>query len=239
MGSESKSFPLLSGSDVHRVPISRKDADRAEGNRRLWLEILVGYGFILMAIWTPDGPLKFAWMMLAVISIASFAFVDSYSSAEMGLGVPPGRGSATILLFGLLMAAMLPVAALLSGQNLAPAPVRWHTAWQYVIWAVMQQFILQSFMYVRLEWLVGSRKAVIAAASLFALAHIPSPVLTVCTFVGGLFFCEMFRRYRNIFALGIAHAVLGLTVAASFSDHLLHHMRVGIGYLMFHPHHLP
>src|SRR5438045_6992669 len=126
MGSEAKSFPLLSGSDLHTaVPSSRKVGGRTEAKRRLWIEILVGYGFILMAIWTPDGPLKFAWMMLAVISIASFAFLDSYSPAEMGVGVPPGRDSARILFFGLLMAAMLPIAALLSGQNLAPAPVRW------------------------------------------------------------------------------------------------------------------
>lgn len=54
-------------------------------------------------------------------------------------------------------------------------------------------------------------------------------------FVGGLFFCEMFRRYRNIFPLGLVHALLGLTLAASFSDAVLPHMRVGIGYIRFHP----
>jgi membrane protease YdiL (CAAX protease family) len=80
---------------------------------------------------------------------------------------------------------------------------------------------------------------VFTAAALFSVAHIPSPVLTVCTLVGGLFFCEMFRRQRSIFPLGIAHAILGLTVAASFSNGILHHMRVGIGYLMFHSNHLP
>jgi hypothetical protein len=45
----------------------------------------------------------------------------------------------------------------------------------------------------------------------------------------------MFRRYRSIVPLGLAHAALGLTMAASFSDSLLHHMRVGIGYLVLHP----
>jgi hypothetical protein len=48
-------------------------------------------------------------------------------------------------------------------------------------------------------------------------------------------FCEMFRRYRNIFPLGLVHAVLGLTIAASLPDSLLHHMRVGLGYLTYHP----
>jgi len=60
-------------------------------------------------------------------------------------------------------------------------------------------------------------------------------VLTLMSLAGGLLFCEMFRRYRNIFPLGLVHATLGLTIAASFPDSLLHHMRVGLGYLTYRP----
>jgi membrane protease YdiL (CAAX protease family) len=94
---------------------------------------------------------------------------------------------------------------------------------------------LQSFFYVRMESLLGSRRAVWGAALLFCLAHFPSTVLTLMSFIGGLLFCEMFRRYRNIFPLGLVHAALGLTIAASLPDRLLHHMRVGIGYLLYRP----
>ena len=69
------------------------------------------------------------------------------------------------------------------------------------------------------------------AATLFSAAHLPSPILTTFTLVGGLFFCEMFRRYRSIYPIGIVHAVLGLTIAVTMPDSLLHNMRVGIGYL--------
>jgi len=86
---------------------------------------------------------------------------------------------------------------------------------------------------VRMESLMGSRRAVWATGLLFALAHIPSPLLTAASFAGGLIFCEMFRRYRSIYPLGLVHAVLGLTIAASYSDALLRHMRVGIGYLTY------
>jgi membrane protease YdiL (CAAX protease family) len=113
--------------------------------------------------------------------------------------------------------------------------VPWRRAWQYAIWALEQEFILQSFFYVRLESFLGSRRAVWGAALLFCAAHLPSPVLTLLSLIGGLLFCEMFRRYRNIFPLGLVHAVLGLTIAASFPDSLLHHMRVGLGYLSHHP----
>jgi membrane protease YdiL (CAAX protease family) len=105
---------------------------------------------------------------------------------------------------------------------------------QYVIWSLAQEFILQSVFFLRLEAVFGSRKAVVAAAFLFALAHIPNPILTILSFWGGLLFCESFRRWRNLFPLGIVHAALGLTIAASLPDKWLHHMRVGIGYLTLH-----
>ncbi len=93
---------------------------------------------------------------------------------------------------------------------------------------------MQSFFYVRLESLLGSRRALWAAAFLFGVPHLPSPVLTLLSFVGGWLFCELFRRYRNIFPLGVVHAMLGLTIAASLPDSLLHHMRVGLGYIVYH-----
>jgi hypothetical protein len=43
----------------------------------------------------------------------------------------------------------------------------------------------------------------------------------------------MFRRYRSIYPIGIVHAVLGLTVAVTMPDSILHNMRVGIGYLRY------
>lgn len=121
-------------------------------------------------------------------------------------------------------------------RSLGPAqPVPWRRAWQYAIWAMQQEFILQSFFYLRLESLLGSRRALLGAACLFSAAHLPSPLLTLLSFIGGLLFCEMFRRYRNIFPLGLVHAVLGLTIAASLPDSMLHHMRVGLGYLLYRP----
>src|SRR5207245_11446118 len=91
----------------------------------------------------------------------------------------------------------------------------------------------QSFFFVRLESLLGSRRAVLATTILFAAAHIPNPILTIGSLFAGFFFCEMFRRYRNIFPLRVVHVILGLTMAASVSDALLHHMRVGIGFVQF------
>ncbi len=117
-----------------------------------------------------------------------------------------------------------------------PANASWpqlHSIVEYAVWALVQQFILQAFFFVRLETLLGGKRAVLLSSLLFASTHWPNPVLTVGTLLGALFFCEAFRRYRNLIPLGVVHAALGITLAECIPDQLLHHMRVGIGY--WHP----
>lgn len=227
MAAESKSFPEL---------IAQQAAPLGRTSRRvLWMQTGLVYSLIVSASWTPEGPAKVALMTGAAALIIMFAAGSRFTAREMGLGIPSLRGSFAIVGLGILLAASIPLIAAATGLRFPPMrEVPWRGARQYVVWALMQQFALQAFFYLRMESLLGSRRAILPTALLFSIIHIPSPVLMIATLFGGLFFCEMFRRYRTILPLGVVHALLGLTVAASFSDHLLHHMRVGIGYLPFH-----
>jgi hypothetical protein len=169
----------------------------------------------------------------AAACVLAFAACGSWGPREMGLSRPLA-GTGKILLIGALVCGVIWFAGLglrFVGPGYA---IPWNRSWQYAIWAMVQQFILQSVFFVRLEPMVGSRRAILCAASLYALAHIPSPVLTLLSFLGGLLFSELFRRWRNLFPLGVIHAALGLTIANSLPDKWLHHMRVGIGYLTTH-----
>src|SRR5262249_21251084 len=77
-----------------------------------------------------------------------------------------------------------------------PTPIGWHM-WGYVIWAFLQQFILQDFFLLRLLRLQQSKGvAVFTAALLFSVAHLPNPVLTVATLLWGLTACTIFLKYR-------------------------------------------
>ena len=172
-------------------------------------------------------------VLSAAFFILWFTLRGRYSIRELGLA-RPGSGAFVMFVSGAVMVVTIALAGL-AIHSFGPAqPVPWRRAWQYAIWALQQEFILQSFFYVRLESLLGSRRALWAAAFLFGVPHLPSPVLTLLSFVGGWLFCELFRRYRNIFPLGVVHAMLGLTIAASLPDSLLHHMRVGLGYIVYH-----
>ena len=196
-------------------------------------EIGLVFTLILVAIWTPQGPMNSFVSIVAAACVVAFAVTGRWGASEMGL-IQPFSGAAYTLLAGVLLCGVTALAGV-PLKHVGPSySVPWSRSWQYGVWSLQQEFILQSVFFVRLEAVLGSRRAVIASASLFAIAHIPSPVLTVLAFLGGLLFCECFRRWRNLFPLGIIHAALGLTIAASFPDQWLHHMRVGIGYLTIH-----
>jgi membrane protease YdiL (CAAX protease family) len=196
------------------------------------IEVALIFGLILTAVWTPQGHVNTGVSLAAVLFTLALTLRSHYSAQELGLARPLS-GAIVILALGMLFMLMIAAAGSFTRILGPPQPLPWNRAWQYAIWALVQQFILQSFMYVRLESVFGSRSAVLTASALFAVAHLPSPLLTVLSLMGALFFCEMFRRYRNIFPLGLVHAVLGLTIAASLPDSVLHHMRVGLGYLMY------
>jgi len=230
MGSESKSFPSPPSQLTSARVVVR--GNQVSDLRKL-MEVALVFGLILVAVWTQQGELNTAVSWAALFSTVALTLFSRYSLQELGLARPLS-GAAVMLalgaLFVLIIAAIGAFARVLGPSQ----PLPWHRAWQYAIWALLQQFILQSFIYVRLESIFGSWRALLIASGLFSVAHLPSPALTLLSLMGALFFCEMFRRYRNIFPLGLIHAALGLTIAASLPDHVLHHMRVGIGYLMYH-----
>ena len=231
-------FPQVScssQSSTGTIQIATENSTLASSDRMLWLQLILGYGLIMAAVWTPEGPVKLTLMLLATACIVLFSLAGRYSLLQMGLKSPTAAAAFRIVGYGILLACAIPLASMALGEHVAPLRhLPWHSAWQYTIWAMIQEFILQSFIYIRVESLFGSRSAVAVTALLFAAVHVPSPVLTLFTLIGGLFFCEMFRRYRSIIPLGVVHAMLGLTIAVSFSDGILHHMRVGIGYLTIH-----
>ena len=120
----------------------------------------------------------------------------------------------------------------------SPPPFLVHVS-GYVIWAFLQQFILQAYVLLRLlRMKLPQRWAVVVAAVMFMCAHIPNPVLIPLTLAWGLISCVLFLRYRNLYTLGLAHGILGICIAVTVPNAIQHHMRVGLGYMHYHPHHV-
>lgn len=207
-------------------------------NRRaLWLQVLSVYASLEAALWTA-GLVQVCFIALTAALAVAWGVSGSSRWQDLGLApVPIRRGW-----------WLVPVGAAVGGLILLGA-WRWHTLRPpggllaaclgvvlSLIWALLQQFLAQSFFFLRLEQLLrGGRRAVIATALLFASTHIPNPVLVPVTLVGGLVLSEVFRRHRTLYPLAVAHALVALALAISIPESVLHDMRVGIGYFRFHP----
>src|SRR5207342_2115974 len=87
--------------------------------------------------------------------------------------------------------------------------------------------------------LPNANLAALISASVFALAHLPNPVLTPLTLIWGFTACLVFIRVRNVYPLAIAHAIFGICIAVTIPASILHNMRVGLGYITYQePHQL-
>jgi membrane protease YdiL (CAAX protease family) len=200
-----------------------------------WLQLVIGYGILEVALWTSGHTQAIAsWAVAAWC--ASSVVAQGRSARELGVGTA-GFSRALIALPVSAAASLAIISTAWAAGSLrelhGEAPV-WLHALSYALWAVFQQFLLQSFFYVNLERLLGDgRKAAWITAGLFAAAHIPNPVLVPATFLAAIFFVKVFQKARNIYPLGIAHALLGLAVAISAPSGLIRNMRVGVSYFRY------
>jgi membrane protease YdiL (CAAX protease family) len=229
-----KSFSVVQSLTCPTVRHSTRNPAGSSATLKI-TQIFISYFFILAAIWTPSHLMQAIWMFAAAVAIFTFALRSRPTPSDLGIRMPAPAPALSIMLIASLATVLIFAAALLAGQSI-PATPNWPTfsaMLQYLPWAILQEFILQSFFFLSFESILGGKRAVWFSAILFASAHIPNPVLTVATFFGALFFCEMFRRYRSLLPLGLVHAALGIALALCVPTPFLHHMRVGIGYLRF------
>jgi hypothetical protein len=204
---------------------------------RVWRcgQIALAYGLLEASLWT-EGHTQRMFALATAVWIVAATLLSRRSLRQLGLGTSGFVKSLIAIPIALVAASIIVLigwkAETLRGLFGARPPL-WHSS-GYAIWALIQQFILNSFFYLNLEELLGDHeRALWGAAALFCFAHIPNPVLMAGTLLAALFLVSMFQRYRNIYPLGVAHAIVGLSLAVTVPDVWIRHMRVGISYLHF------
>ena len=200
-------------------------------------ELFIGYALILAVIWTPR-PLQH-WLYVIALGWFIVSLTLSFESwKSMGCCVAGFWRASWIVGLALILAAVATwAAATLHTLHHPGTPVRWvMTFGGYAVWALAQQLLLQGYFLARaLRLIPNANAAALLAAAVFALAHLPNPVLTPLTLVWGLTACLLFIRSRNVYPLAIAHAVFGICVAITVPASILHNMRVCLGYLRYEP----
>ena len=116
------------------------------------------------------------------------------------------------------------------GHELGFAPLRPRFLW-VPLWALFQQYALQGFINRRAQLAVGPGvKSIMLVAAVFALLHLPNPLLTPLTLVGGLIWAAAYQRAPNLFAVALSHTTLSLLLALSLPPHIVYNLRVGLKY---------
>jgi hypothetical protein len=195
------------------------------------LEPLLMFGLILAYIWKLRFWHPSCWIAIPALMVLSHLLRHESPRA---LGLEPHhlpdclKELAPVLIFiallllsaGLRLPALRPIG--FAGALLALAA--------YLPWGLAQQYALNAYFVNRLDSTLSTRAASLVAALLFSAAHAPNPFLMAVTLPLGWCATVYYRRTRNLYLLGIAHAGVGLLLFLVAPDSLSRHLRVGPGW---------
>lgn len=98
-------------------------------------------------------------------------------------------------------------------------------------WALFQQYALQGYMNRRAQAALGKGGgSILLVATLFAMLHLPNPVLAVLTLLGGLIWATIYQREANLFALAASHTIASISLAIALPLNVINGLRVGFKY---------
>jgi membrane protease YdiL (CAAX protease family) len=101
----------------------------------------------------------------------------------------------------------------------------------YFVWCVLQQLLYQSVICAVLRKRVSKPwTAALLSGALFAVLHLPNPVLVPATFVWGVFAFMLFQGCRSVLALALLQMMLSSMLLWVAPYHLTRGFRTGPSY---------
>ncbi len=177
------------------------------------------------------GPNKIVFAIPVALALTLMIFshrVYGETLHDLGFRIDNFVASAKLLLLPTIIAIALII--VISGFSAVDRPFRW----RFLLvpgWALFQQYALQGYINRRAQILGGTGwKSVFLVALVFAIVHLPNPLLFALTFVGGVIWALVYQKQPNLFALALSHAAASVTLALYVPSIWTNSLRVGFKY---------
>ena len=188
----------------------------------------------LVLLWTwllaPRVPDQLAVGVGAAVILVSV--VHDWRRGEWGLHWRALAGSSRRALVVTLVAVALILAAGAAAGTLHDRRDFLGSLGPLLVWGAAQQWVLQTVLLREAQRATSRRAGIVVAAALFAVLHLPNPLLTAATFAGALCWCAIYDRHPNVAPLACSHALGTLALRYAFDPETLGRLRVGHAYLM-------
>ena len=173
---------------------------------------VIGVSLAYVALEAGHVPKRWSYLIVAVVLAAFGAYVarrGADSWRDFGFRSDNLRAAISpVGLFTLVAGGALTAWAVARGQAVWGSQVVVLLA-LYPAWALIQQLAFQGVLHRKLMVIVPSRTLqVLISACAFAAVHIGNTALVALTFIAGVCWSLLYRRYPNLWLLGASHTVL-------------------------------
>jgi len=192
------------------------------------LEPAVVFALILAYIWELRAVNR-NWLMAILALMLLSHWLHRETAASLGFGLGNLRDCVRELLpaLTLLALALLAGGILLRTVRQIGSERAVLALLAYLPWGLAQQYALNGYFLNRLDAFLSRRAAPWAAAAAFACAHAPNWFLMTAALLFGYFSARIYRRRRNLYFLGMAHAAVGFLLFLVVPDSISRHLKVG------------
>jgi membrane protease YdiL (CAAX protease family) len=195
------------------------------------LEPLLMFGLIVTHIWKVRLLHPYWWIGIPALMFFSHR-LHRESLRALGFGPPNRWDCLKQLAIGFILVALLllPAGFLLGSLRQINFAGTLLALAGYLPWGMAQQYAINGYFLRRFDAALSARASSLATALLFSAAHAPNPFLMAVTLPLGWGSTLLYRRTRNLYLLGMAHAAIGLLLFLVVPDSVSRHMRVGPGW---------